>query len=192
MIIIPFWSEYWDHSGYGLGQWEKASHSNASSYWLSFSEKDKELFILHHQYHGCWWPGDTRSQGISWHCIILDILEYSIFRIRLLQFTPDGFSIRNHSANGLSQWEMKLQCNIVSHWLSPYTEWSPSVKCDKLYVFFVKITPCVDTVNVYCSVKYQCRFMRKSWISLSRNISSFDKLYRMYKCTSFNQSHQLY
>ena len=26
---------------------------------------DEELPILHSQSHGCKWPGDTRSQGIS-------------------------------------------------------------------------------------------------------------------------------
>ena len=31
---------------------------------------------------------------------------------------------RGHSVYGFSQWEMTLQCNIVSYWLSPYTEWS--------------------------------------------------------------------
>ena len=29
---------------------------------------------------------------------------------------------RGHS--GLSQWETTLQCNVVSHWLSPYPEWA--------------------------------------------------------------------
>ena len=37
---------------------------------------------------------------------------------------------RNHSWYGLSQWEMTLRSNIVSHWLSPYPEWS-LVKNDK-------------------------------------------------------------
>ena len=26
---------------------------------------EKDLPILHNQYHGCWCPGDARSQGIS-------------------------------------------------------------------------------------------------------------------------------
>ena len=30
----------------------------------------------------------------------------------------------DHSVNGHSQWEMMLHCNIVSHWLCPYTDWS--------------------------------------------------------------------
>ena len=29
----------------------------------------KDLPILHGQYHGCWWPGDARSQGIKKHNI---------------------------------------------------------------------------------------------------------------------------
>ena len=29
------------------------------------TESCKDLHSLHNQYHGCWWPGDTRSQGIS-------------------------------------------------------------------------------------------------------------------------------
>ena len=31
---------------------------------------------------------------------------------------------RDHSGYGLSQWETMLQCTVVSHWLSPYSEWS--------------------------------------------------------------------
>ena len=31
---------------------------------------------------------------------------------------------RDHSCYGLSQWEMVLHCNVISHWLSPYLEWS--------------------------------------------------------------------
>ena len=33
----------------------------------SFLMQDKHLLILHSQYHGCWWPGDTRSQGVNNH-----------------------------------------------------------------------------------------------------------------------------
>ena len=31
---------------------------------------------------------------------------------------------RGYSGYGLSQWEMTLQCNVISHWLSPCPEWS--------------------------------------------------------------------
>ena len=46
--------------------------------------EDKNLFILHIQHHGSWWPGSTRSQGISTHgtCIGIVIVEYSILSIR--------------------------------------------------------------------------------------------------------------
>ena len=37
----------------------------------------KDLLILLIQYHGCWCPGDTRSQGISSHGIDPNLLEYS-------------------------------------------------------------------------------------------------------------------
>ena len=33
--------------------------------------EDKDLSILHSQYYGCWWPSDTRSQGINNHDIDL-------------------------------------------------------------------------------------------------------------------------
>ena len=41
--------------------------------------KGNDLFIPHIQYHGCWWPGDARSQCISSHGIALVILESSCF-----------------------------------------------------------------------------------------------------------------
>ena len=31
---------------------------------------------------------------------------------------------RGHSGCGLSQWNITLHCNVTSHWLSPYPEWS--------------------------------------------------------------------
>ena len=43
----------------------------------SFLLDDKELFIPHNQYHGCWWPGNIRSQGISNHGIDKVIKQYS-------------------------------------------------------------------------------------------------------------------
>ena len=38
-------------------------------YLKSFPMQDQDLHILHRQYHGCWYPGDVRSQGISSHGI---------------------------------------------------------------------------------------------------------------------------
>ena len=43
---------------------------------LRFSLKqEKNICISHNQYHGCWWPGNVRSQGISSHGIDLLYLE---------------------------------------------------------------------------------------------------------------------
>ena len=38
--------------------------------------EDKDMFIQHSYCHGCWWLGDTKSQGISSHGI--DIVPYII------------------------------------------------------------------------------------------------------------------
>ena len=35
-----------------------------------------------------------------------------------------GMECREHSEFGRSQWETTLHCNVVSHWLCPYSEWS--------------------------------------------------------------------
>ena len=32
--------------------------------------------------------------------------------------------LRDHSEQGLSQWETTLYCNVIFHWLRPYSEWS--------------------------------------------------------------------
>ena len=44
--------------------------------------EDKDLFILHDQCYGCWWPGDARSQGISSHGIDLLLPECPSFSTR--------------------------------------------------------------------------------------------------------------
>ena len=44
--------------------------------------QDLDPFFLQSQYHGCWWPGDTKSQGISSHVIDLIIPQYSICSTR--------------------------------------------------------------------------------------------------------------
>ena len=41
----------------------------------SLPVEDKDAFILHNQYHGCWRP----IEGISNHCIDFILLEYSAF-----------------------------------------------------------------------------------------------------------------
>ena len=43
-------------------------------------------FILHSQYHGCWWPNNERSQGISSHGIDLILQEY--FNVSTTRVNP--------------------------------------------------------------------------------------------------------
>ena len=50
-------------------------------YMESITMEDKDLLILQSQYHGCWCPGDTRSQGISSHGIELVWRDYSDRRV---------------------------------------------------------------------------------------------------------------
>ena len=58
----------WSIFKFSMISWHRdgAGHQNSSS-----------RFIL--QYHGCWWPGDTKHQGISRKGIALVIPEYSSF-----------------------------------------------------------------------------------------------------------------
>ena len=51
----------------------------------SFFMEINNPFILHSLYHGCWWPGNARSQGISIHGIDLPVVipEYSCLTTRM-------------------------------------------------------------------------------------------------------------
>ena len=53
---------------------------------------------------------------------LLDLKTYSNYSIQ--QEINLLWCHRDHSGYGISQWETTLQCNVVSHWLSPYTKWS--------------------------------------------------------------------
>ena len=39
--------------------------------------------------------------------------------------STDETDHRDNFLNVPSQWEMRLQCNVVSHWVGTYTKWSP-------------------------------------------------------------------
>ena len=55
-----------------LYHWTRGDRHNSSGrIWTYASCK------IHHQYHGFWWPEDTRSQVISSHGIELVLMEYS-------------------------------------------------------------------------------------------------------------------
>ena len=48
-----------------------------------FIMEGKDLVILYSQYHGCRWPGNTRSQGINSNGIDIVLLE------NILAWTPE-------------------------------------------------------------------------------------------------------
>ena len=48
----------------------------------SFLTENKDWFVPQSQHHGCWWPGDTWSQGISSHGIHIVLSEYSALSTR--------------------------------------------------------------------------------------------------------------
>ena len=54
-------------------------HWNVAAIWSHTAHmEDNSQSILQSQYHGCWWPGDGRSQGINSYGIDLVSTEYSI------------------------------------------------------------------------------------------------------------------
>ena len=42
--------------------------------WNPSSGKTRTRFFLHIKYHSCWWPGDSRSQGISSNDLVIPVL----------------------------------------------------------------------------------------------------------------------
>ena len=59
---------------------------NMSQHWddtdIFFLVENKEPFILHNHYHGCWCPGNARIQGISSQDTDLVCPEYSVFNTK--------------------------------------------------------------------------------------------------------------
>ena len=55
------------------------------------------------------------------HKIQQDVVEWT--KIRICWVSVRASQPREHSGYGHSQWETTLLCNVVSHWLHPYSEW---------------------------------------------------------------------
>ena len=77
----------------------------------SILDDDKNLFSLHSHYHGCWWLGDTRSQGISSHGIEQIISEHPSFNI---------LSVKNNS-HILMGYSKKDANPVCQQWSSSVT-----------------------------------------------------------------------
>ena len=82
--------------------------------------EDKDLFILYIQYHGCWWSGNARGQGINSHDIHL-VLEYSAFGTR-------GFNSGGYGYFVSVNWVFIDSCKcLVSVWFQVITWTSASL-----------------------------------------------------------------
>ena len=128
--FLNYWNIYFiphfrDHSGYGLGQWEKVLHSNsskallcntlshwpspypvASSHWLSpYPEWSLHFYSSPESHH---------SSDVMWFVLIPTILRASEF----ISLPTMCVAYRADSRCVPSQWETSLQSNAVSYWLS--------------------------------------------------------------------------
>ena len=114
------------------------------------SKKDKKILISQSRCHGCWWPGNGRNQGIHSHGIDLvpvvpekicwsehqewwatslkDRFSWRALSIIWMQPCRECYGCfslyRDHFVYAPSQWGTPLLGNVVSQWLSAFTEWS--------------------------------------------------------------------
>ena len=59
--------------------------------------------------------------------LISNYLKWNVCHLTTMSWQNIFLSFsRDLSVYGLSQWETTFHCNVVSHWLSAYTEWSLS------------------------------------------------------------------
>ena len=59
-------------------------------------------------------------------CIVDDFLSMIVPEVVIIIHRAAVWNCRDRSGYGLSQWGTTLHCNVVSHWLSVYPEWSLS------------------------------------------------------------------
>ena len=81
-------------------------------------KENKDIHTSHRKYHGCWWPGNTRSQSINCHSINLVLTEYcclsakSVALLRADRWLVPDFAecISLKHLNGFSQFEVLWNC----------------------------------------------------------------------------------
>ena len=64
------------------------SQNKSYRYFKYFLIQDKHAFILHSQYHGCWWSGGSRIQGINSHGVDLVFPNYFTVITRRSKLLP--------------------------------------------------------------------------------------------------------
>ena len=97
---------------------------------------DKDLFILHKHYHGCRWPGDTRSQSISGHRVDVFLAEYSSVSTRRAESVCPPLSFYDYQTIQHQAILKLLKFKINSLWPSDAiwrhrsgSAWSPVMAC---------------------------------------------------------------
>ena len=87
-FLLPIISQHWDDKN----SWNPSSWKNP--------------FTQRSQCHGCWWPGDTRSHGISSHCFDQILQEYSSLSTKVITsiiklMCGNGWIISPHTLLGM-------------------------------------------------------------------------------------------
>ena len=78
-----------------------------------FLVEEKDLFILHSQYHSCWCPGDKSRQGISSYDIDLVIPEHCFFS----SFSTNLYTVTTITGRG------RRQVSRSRRWLATGRVW---------------------------------------------------------------------
>ena len=115
------------------------------------------------QYHGCWWPGDIRSQGISNHGIDLFNMEYSSFNTTMFSKLQTRHCNYNHIIIMVTQPAAQLivsddvpdilHSQLVLHW-TPWLKTWKSDSCAYTNIFFQE--------NAFNDLKHASHFL--SWL----------------------------
>ena len=140
--------------------------------WFSVNPGDNALIHLQKP-HRLSSPMATHSVTlevnlISCICMITNFLSDSISDIDTVD--PLVAEFRDHCGYGLSQWETMLLCNIVTHWLSPYPEWTLWIVnvCRNINMYFHWHMQFIDIEVV--KVVENCLSRRQESIFLAQSI----------------------
>ena len=93
------------------------------------------------------------KSALYYRCVLHTCMKKSklfthIFYDKTPFITVIVLSSRDQYTYGISQWETTLQCNVVSHWLSPYPNWSLSNTC--IMAFRVSISVITIPYGIQC------------------------------------------
>ena len=97
-------------------------------------------------------PGGPHVVPWSLLSRLLSLKSQSTEDFTSVYFTHLSMYKKYHSVYALSQWEMALHCNAVSHWSGAYTEW---------YLYKQDISHGVSKRSVEISQKISCLYIDK-------------------------------